>query len=188
VAGRTAGATVLNAARASPVEAAALVPVYRDGEGEMRLVLVHRAEGGIHGGQLALPGGKRDAQDASMLDTALREAWEEIGLARERIQVLAELPPAETRTTGFRILPFLARIVRPAQWRPDAREVAEIIEVKLSELARPGAHAEEVVQLPGWPAPRSTPFYRVGPHRLWGVTYRIVDPLLPRLLAGEWNI
>jgi 8-oxo-dGTP pyrophosphatase MutT (NUDIX family) len=135
-----------------------------------------------------LPGGKHDARDHSMLDTALREAWEEIGLARERIQVLAQLPPAETRTTGFRILPFLARIVRPAQWLPDAREVAEIIEVRLSELTRPGAHAEEIKQLPSWPAPRPTPFYRVGPYQLWGVTYRIVDPLLPRLLAGEWDI
>lgn len=174
---------------AAPViEAAALVPVYRGDDGELQLVLVRRAEGGMHGGQLALPGGKRDAQDRSMLDTALREAWEEIGLARERIEVLAQLPPAETRTTGFRILPFLARIVRPAQWRPDAREVAEIIEVKLSELTRPGAHAEEVKQLPSWPAPRPTPFYRVGPYQLWGVTYRIVDPLVPRLLAGEWNI
>jgi 8-oxo-dGTP pyrophosphatase MutT (NUDIX family) len=170
------------------VEAAALVPVYRDDDGELQLVLVRRAEGGIHGGQLALPGGKHDARDHSMLDTALREAWEEIGLARERIQVLAQLPPAETRTTGFRILPFLARIVRPAQWLPDAREVAEIIEVRLSELTRPGAHAEEIKQLPSWPAPRPTPVYRVGPYQLWGVTYRIVDPLLPRLLAGEWDI
>jgi 8-oxo-dGTP pyrophosphatase MutT (NUDIX family) len=170
------------------VEAAALVPVYRDDGGELQLVLVRRAEGGIHGGQLALPGGKRDVQDRSLLDTALREACEEIGLARSRIHVLAQLPPAETRTTGFRIVPFLARIVRPVQWRPDAREVAEVIEVRLSELIRPGAHAEEVKQLPGWPAPRPTPFYRVGPYQLWGVTYRIVDPLIPRLLAGEWNI
>lgn len=178
----------MSAPQATMVAAAALVPVYRDEDGEIRLVLVRRAEGGTHGGQLALPGGKRDAQDRSMLDTALRETWEEIGLAPERIDVLADLPAVETRTTGFRILPFLARILRPAQWRLDPREVAEVIEVKLNDLTRPGAHAEEVMQLPSWPEPRSTPFYRVGPYQLWGVTYRIVDPLIPRLLAGEWNI
>jgi 8-oxo-dGTP pyrophosphatase MutT (NUDIX family) len=170
------------------IEAAALVPVYRDAQGGLRLVLVRRAEGGAHGGQLALPGGKRDARDRSMLDTALREAWEEIGLASERIDVLAHLPPAETRTTGFCILPFLARIVPPAQWRPDPREVAEVIEVALADLTRPGAHAEELKQPPGWAEPRATPFYRVGPYQLWGVTYRVVDPLIPRLLAGEWDI
>jgi 8-oxo-dGTP pyrophosphatase MutT (NUDIX family) len=170
------------------VDAAALVPVYRDGDGEIRLVLLRRAEGGTHGGQLALPGGKHDARDRSMLDTALREAWEEIGLAAERIDILAHLPPAETRTSGFRILPFLARIVRPTQWRPDPREVAEVLEIKLDDLTRPGAHAEEIKHPPGWPEPRSTPFYRIGSYQLWGVTYRIVDPLIPRLLAGEWQI
>ena len=170
------------------VQAAALVPVYRDADGEIRLVLVRRSEGGTHGGQLALPGGKRDAQDRSMLDTALREAWEEIGLAREGIDILAHLPAVETRTTGLRIAPFLGRIVRPAEWRPDPREVVEVIEVKLGELTRPGAHAEEVKQLPSWPEPLRTPYYRVGPYQLWGVTYRIVDPLIPRLLAGEWSI
>lgn len=178
----------MSAPPGSRIDAAALVPVYRGDDGEVRLVLVLRGEGGVHGGQLALPGGKRDAQDRSLLDTALREAWEEIGLARSQIEVLAQLPQAETRTTGFRIAPFLARIVRPAQWRPDAREVAEVIEVSLGELSRPRAHAEEVKHLPGWPEPRSTPFFRIGPYQLWGVTYRIVAPLIPRLLGAEWDI
>jgi 8-oxo-dGTP pyrophosphatase MutT (NUDIX family) len=168
-AGRTASAT--------------LVPVYRDEAGEARMVLIRRAEGGAHGGHLAFVGGKRDAQDASMLDTALREAWEEIGLPRRLVEVLAELPPIDTRTSGFRIYPYLARIVRPESWRRSEREVADILEVRLTDLA--GAHCD---QSSSALESQRAPFYRIGPHQLWGATYRILHPLLPRLLAREWPI
>jgi 8-oxo-dGTP pyrophosphatase MutT (NUDIX family) len=167
------------------IEAATLVPIYRHQDGEIRLVLIRRSKGGIHGGQLAFPGGKREPQDHSMLAAALREAWEEIGLAPGRVDVLASLPVAETRTTGFRIFPFLARIIPPRQWLRDEREIAEIITVRLGDLARPEVRGEEIRQLPHWPAPVATPYYRVGSHKVWGVTYRILHPLIPRLLAGE---
>jgi 8-oxo-dGTP pyrophosphatase MutT (NUDIX family) len=162
---------------------ATLLPMYRDPDGEVRLVLIRRAEGGAHGGHLALVGGKHDPHDASMLDTALREAWEEIGLPRHLVEVLAALPPIDTRTSGFTIHPFLARIRRPDAWQRCEREVAEILEVRLSDLA--AAHCEQASSAP---EAQRVPFYRVGPYQLWGATYRILHPLLPRLLAGEWSI
>jgi len=75
--------------------------------------------------------------------TALRETWEEIGISSADIQILADLPVIDTRTTGFRISPFLGRIVPPLTWKRQAREVAEIVEVRLSDLARPEAHGYE---------------------------------------------
>ena len=108
------------------------------------MVLVRRSEGGAHGGQLAFPGGKPDPDDGSMLQTALREAWEEIGISPEAVEVLAHLPPTDTRTSGFRIFPFLARITPPVQWHRNEREVAEILDVRLADLALPEAHGEEV--------------------------------------------
>ncbi|MCA9972869.1 MAG: CoA pyrophosphatase [Anaerolineales bacterium] len=168
-------------------DAAVLVPLYRDANGRFHLVLVQRSAGGNHAGQLAFPGGKRDAADASLLATALREAHEEIGLPPAHVQLLAELPVAETRTSGFRIAPFLARIVPPpGGWRPHPREIAAVLDVPLADLLAPGAHDDTPWQLPAWPAPRCEPCYHVGPHRLWGVTYRILHPLLPRLRAEEW--
>lgn len=169
-------------------EAAVLVPVYRSSGSDLRLVLVRRSGGGIHGGQLAFPGGKRDPGDQSLLDTALREAHEEIGLGAERIEILGHLPPVDTRTTGFRVFPFLGRVVRPNRWSYAEQEVAEIIEVNVSDLASPEAHGRAIEHLRHWPKPHEVAFYRVGPHRLWGLTYRIVHPLISRLLAGEWAV
>jgi 8-oxo-dGTP pyrophosphatase MutT (NUDIX family) len=168
-------------------EAAVLVPVYRDEAGELRLVLLRRSNFGVHGGQLAFPGGKRDPQDASLLDTALREAEEEVFLPRTAVQVLAELPVVST-PTGFRVTPFAGRITRPAAWRWQAREVEEVLEVPVAELLDPTRHFTEQWQLPQWPQPAPVSFIRLGEHKLWGLSYRIVRELLPRLVAGEWGL
>ena len=165
-----------------------LVPVYRDAAGGLRLVLVRRSAAGIHGGQLAFPGGRREVRDRSLLETALREAEEEIGLAPAAVTILAELPRVETLTSNHRIAPFLARIVPPPRWRPQASEVAEVIEVLVADLLDPQAHGEAVEHFPTWPRPRRIGFYRVGSHRLWGASYRIAEPLLARLAGGEWEV
>jgi 8-oxo-dGTP pyrophosphatase MutT (NUDIX family) len=173
----------------SLVDAAVLVPVYRDERGALKLVLVVRGPCGIHAHQVALPGGRREPEDANLCATALREAEEEIGLTRDSVEVVADLPVVETVTTGFRIAPFLGRLVGPPPaWRRQEAEIAEVLEVPVDELVRPEAHGEETWRFPAWPEPRRIPFYRVGAFKLWGATYRIVHPLLPRLLAREWPI
>ncbi len=172
----------------TPIASAVLVPVYRDGAGQLRVVLVVRGEHGRHGGQIAFPGGTRSAQDAHLLETALREAHEEIGLERGMVEVLETLPSVEV-PTGYLITPFLARLVaEPSAWKRQEREIAEVLNVPVADLARADLRGEETWELPGWPGPRRIQLVRLGPHTLWGATYRILDPLIPRLLAGEWPI
>jgi 8-oxo-dGTP pyrophosphatase MutT (NUDIX family) len=169
-------------------ESAVLVLVFRDAACDANLVLVRRSDYGVHGGQLAFPGGKREPTDASLLATALRETEEEIGLPATSIEVLAALSPVQTRSSGFHIAPFLARITPPPAWHFDPIEIAEVLQVPLRHLTDPATAGQALWQLPGWPAPELIDFWRVGPHHLWGATYRIVQALLPRLLAGEWEI
>jgi 8-oxo-dGTP pyrophosphatase MutT (NUDIX family) len=167
-------------------ESAVLVPLFRDAAGALRLVIVRRSEGGVHGGQLAFPGGARAPADASLLETALREAAEEIGLPAVNVRVLSRLPDVEVRVSRYVVAPFLARIERPAAWAPDAREIAEVLEPRLSALLAPEARAFASDLLPADRAPMNLPYYGVGPHRLWGASERILNPLLGRILAGEW--
>jgi 8-oxo-dGTP pyrophosphatase MutT (NUDIX family) len=171
------------------LDAAVLVPVYRDALGALRLVMVLRSPHGIHGNQIGLPGGRPEPEDDGLLATALREAEEEIGLSRTAVEILAPLPDVVVTASGYRIWPFLGRLrERPPVWVPQEREVAEVLDIPIDALADPAARGEESWQLPGWAGPRTVPFIRIGTHNLWGATHRIVLPLLPRLAAGEWQV
>jgi 8-oxo-dGTP pyrophosphatase MutT (NUDIX family) len=173
----------------SRIESAVLVPIFRDALGELRIVLVVRGARGLHGGQLALPGGKRDPGDRSLLDTALRETEEEIGLPRRKIEILAQLDTIDTRTTGFRVQPFLGRVHAPRQWRPAQGEITQVITPPVATLADPKARHERELSFPTWPRPRRVECVAlVGDQLLWGLTLRLLDPLLPRLIANEWQV
>jgi 8-oxo-dGTP pyrophosphatase MutT (NUDIX family) len=92
-----------------------------------------------HAGQISFPGGKIDPTDASPLDAALREAWEEIGLSRDFIEPIGYLDLYGT-SFGFRILPTLARIEPGFSLRISAAEVDDAFEVPLSFLMDPANH------------------------------------------------
>lgn len=170
------------------IDAAILIPVYRAQDGELHIVMILRNAGGVHGGQIAFPGGKHDPGDETMLDTALREVREELGLIVSKEDILAELPMEQTRTTGYRVFPYLARISPQVQWQVDEREIAELIDIKLTDLTRPGAHDKMIDRFPTWTRAEQVSYYQVGSHRLWGLSYRILQPVLPRLVAGEWDV
>ncbi len=181
------GALTRVSAASPPRESAVLVPLWRDDAGAWRLVIVRRTEGGAHGGQLAFPGGVREPHDDSATATALREAEEEIGLARGAVRPLAELPAVSTHTTGFMITPVLARIERPALWRLALDEVAEVLEPALAPWLDPAARrfARDLAPPPWAGVP--LPYYAIGAHRLWGASERILTPLLARIRDGEWE-
>ena len=170
------------------IDAAVLIPVYRTQTGELHIVMILRNPGGVHGGQIGFPGGKHDPEDETMLDTALREVREELGVIVSKDDVLAELPMEQTRTTGYRVFPYLACITVPERWQIAQREIAEIVDVKLTDLTRAGAHDKMIDRFPTWNKAEQVPFYQVGEHRLWGLSYRILRSVISRLVAGEWSV
>jgi 8-oxo-dGTP pyrophosphatase MutT (NUDIX family) len=170
---------------ASPRLAAVVVPVFRDADGRLRIVLIVRTDHGLHGGQLAVPGGKHDAGDESLLATALREAREEIGL--EQVDVLVELPTVRSGPTNFEVHAFLGRVAADASWRPNEDEVVEVLTPAVDELAAPDARRELLFTSARWPGGLLVDGIHVGERVLWGMTLRLLDDLVPRLLAGEWD-
>lgn len=169
-------------------QAAVLVPVFRDPAHGLRLVVIRRVDAGIHAGQISFPGGKHEPSDGSLADTAIRETVEEIGVAPGDVEILEPLPLVRTLSSRFDIHPFLGRIRPPDTWRPQEREVAEVIEIGIAELARPDTRGLESVHPPTVAAAITVPCFRVGDALIWGATYRILDPLVARLAGSEWNL
>ena len=170
-------------------DAAVLVPVYRDAHGELRIVVVARADdGGQHGGQLGLPGGKPEPGDANMLATALREAEEEVGLAPATVAVVAELPVFETQHTGWRVHPFLGRVPPDTRWRLQETEIVGILTPAARTLADPASRAMLPFSSLWFAEPLLVDGIDVEGHVLWGMTLRLLDDVLPRLLVGAWDV
>ena len=120
---------------AASTAAAVLIPLIA--HGELTVLFTQRTTHlKSHAGQVSFPGGRAEPGDASAEFTALREAGEEIGLAAERIEILARLPDYRTRT-GFRVTPVIGLVTPPLELAPDPREVAEVFEVPLAFLLDP---------------------------------------------------
>src|SRR5437879_13163321 len=92
------------------VDSAVLAPLYRDANGRLRLVFIRRSPFGVHGGQIAFPGGRREPGDPDLLTTALRESEEEIGLDRRLVEITATLPVLDTAAAAFAFAPYLGRL------------------------------------------------------------------------------
>jgi len=160
----------------SRVQSAVLVPIYyRDGE--YYLLFTKRTEKvRDHKGQISFPGGAYEEQDATLLDTALRECTEEIGLAAEAVEVLGELDDTPTQTTYYVISPFVAAIPWPYQLRVDPIEVKEVIEVPISALLDKDCLRQENDPLNDG---RITGyFYYCNNRIIWGATARILSQFL----------
>lgn len=131
-----------------------------------------------HAGQVAFPGGRIDPQDRDAVNAALRETWEEVAIAPERIEPLGFLDPYAT-ITGFHVLPVVARLPPDHQARPNPDEVAEAFEVPLAPLLAGQRLASQYSVMMGRPRPYWE--YQVGPHRIWGATAAMLVNLARRL-------
>ena len=131
----------------APALAAVLIPlVMRD---ELTLLLTERSHNlSNHSGQIAFPGGRTDAADRDAIETALREAEEEIALPRQHVEVLGTLP---TYVTGsaFIITPVVALVTPGFQLQPNPGEVADVFEVPLRFLMNPAHHRRHELEFEG---------------------------------------
>lgn len=131
-----------------------------------------------HPGQIAFPGGKQDPVDLTLVDAALREAREEIGLPPQMVDVLGTLPPHQT-VTGYQVTPVLGLITGHYDPVPEAGEVSEVFEIPLAHLMNAGKYRIEGRQWQG----RRRLYYTIpfGPYYVWGATARMLRVLAERM-------
>ncbi|HLI32910.1 MAG TPA: CoA pyrophosphatase [Solirubrobacteraceae bacterium] len=206
-------------AREPPVHAAVMVVLVPEqgvaqpcdlGRSLRVILTLRRADLRRHAGEVSLPGGRRERHDADLLQTALRESEEELGLERSRLTPLGALAPARTIATNYLVSPFVSLLALDdragggaAAARPPASgarratqgaacgllaalqlrpQPGEVAAVLAPTLAEISSGRGER-QLTRRGISFRTPVYAVGEQIVWGLTYRVLSDLLERLLA-----
>jgi len=158
------------------VPAAVLVPLYRK-RGEYHLLFTKRTqEVEYHKGQICFPGGGRHTEDETPLDTALRETSEELGIHPQDIRILGELDELSTISSKYAISPFVGIIPYPYPFKPNRREVAELMEVPIAALLEEGNSWQEVQASQGGPV--AVYFYEYEGQVIWGATAKMLNQFL----------
>ena len=157
-------------------EAAVLVPMHGWPESPGLIFTERRSDLSRHAGEISFPGGRRDGEE-SLLDTALREAEEEIGLARENVEVAGALPPIGTFVTNYKVHPFVGLIERGMRFAPNPSEVQSVLVASLDDLAD-GYDKRRLVRRG---VPIKTDTFLVSDNLIWGATARILADLFRRL-------
>ncbi|HUF15465.1 MAG TPA: CoA pyrophosphatase [Acidimicrobiia bacterium] len=153
--------------------AAVLAPLFEDESGEVRVVLTKRPDTmPTHAGHISFPGGRPDPGDRGPVETAIREAREEVGIDEHQVEVLGFLAPIDTVEFTLLVVPVVARIATPLGLVPSEREVAKIYTPLLADLA----DESNWWHLPwnGW----KVWYYDLEGDTLWGATARMVRQML----------
>lgn len=159
-----------------PRRAAVMMLVYPQDGNAMLCLIQRNSYKGVHSSQIAFPGGKVEADDASDLYTALRETEEEIGIGRSQINIVCPFSEVYIPPSNFCVSPFLGYCSETPVFIPDVREVASMVEFPLGDLLndnniilqRMATSYSESIDVPS---------FKVGPHAVWGATAMMLSEL-----------
>lgn len=159
------------------IRAAVLIPIREVvGVGAV-MTMIRRTVGGPHSGQMAFPGGRHDqALDGSLLDTALRESSEEVGLAPADVEIVGALPERRTLSSEYVVSPFVAQIPEPYPFVPELAEVARVVDAPIADFRDPAKRRDYEWRYRGRAV--LVPAVDVEGEMVWGLSLSIIDDLL----------
>jgi 8-oxo-dGTP pyrophosphatase MutT (NUDIX family) len=131
---------------------------------------------GVHGGQMAFPGGRAEKEDENLIRTALREAQEEIGVRVSDVIILGKLTKLFIPPSNFYVQPVVGYLTRKPEFYPDPREVDKVIEIGLEDLKNPKIIGHKTLNVRGVEV--DTPFYDILNTTVWGATAMMISELL----------
>ena len=169
---------VVSSIRGDLQAAAVLVPIIQRKMGLTVLLTERSAALKYHAGQVSFPGGRMEPEDGSITATALRETYEEVGIAPSQVEVFGYLPPCAT-VTGYAVTAVIGLIKPEHDLKLDSAEVAESFEVPMEFLLGEGNVTYDEYDYKGGRVPVAT--YNFEGHKIWGVTAGIILKLKDQL-------
>ena len=157
-------------------KAAALILLYLE-DNKLFLPAIKRTQdGGVHGGQISLPGGQIESTDASSMITAMRETEEEIGIPRKDVVIIRALTDVYIPPSNFLVTPFVGFVPEKPTWKPSQREVDYVVEISFADLldernvqyTRKKMHHVEY----------TIPYYFINNEKIWGATAMILSEFI----------
>lgn len=146
-------------------------------EDKINIPLILRPQyDGMHGGQVAFPGGRYEKTDENLIRTAIREAQEEIGIRATDVQIIGQLTELYIPPSNFLVQPVVGFMNKKPAFYPDPREVDTIFEISVEEIMKPEIISEELLNVRGVEV--QAPIYSIQNHKVWGATAMMIAELL----------
>lgn len=172
----------INIGDRNPQEAGVMAVFYPGMDLETRLVLILRkAYKGVHSNQIGFPGGRVEAQDRDLQETALRETEEEVGIPQEQIEVVKKLSRLYIPPSNFWVQPYLGIVKNTPVLIPQESEVEEILEVKLTDFMNDKNVISETLST-SYAREIEVPAYKLNGHIVWGATGMMLSEIKELLL------
>jgi 8-oxo-dGTP pyrophosphatase MutT (NUDIX family) len=161
----------------NPRQAGVMALFYPDGSGQTRLLLIMRKSyNGVHSRQVAFPGGKREKGDVSILDTALRETREEVGVITERVEVIRGMSEVYIPPSNFEVQPFVGLYHHPTPFILQEEEVDHLIEVPLVQVMDDQYLTAQILST-SYAKNIEVPAFSFGGFTVWGATAMMLNEI-----------
>ncbi len=165
----------------SKVKQAAVLALFYEAEKEAHIILTQRVEyKGVHSGQISFPGGKREPQDKDFLDTALRETYEEVGIAPEAVEVAGAFSELYIPPSNFLVYPYLGFLSSRPAFERQVDEVHRIISLNFNHFLDDSALQKTEVEARGFKL--AVPAFVIEGHIVWGATAMMLAELKAMVL------
>lgn len=139
---------------------------------------------GVHSGQISFPGGKMEQEDKDEVDTALREAWEEVGILPQQVNLIGRMSDLFIPTSNFLVTPVLGYSETLPNFIAEEKEVAKIIQTAVSTLFEPTIRKQKILEFSN-NFRLDTPYFEVDKEMVWGATAMILSEFLQILENGK---
>jgi 8-oxo-dGTP pyrophosphatase MutT (NUDIX family) len=157
----------------SAIRSGVLILLYPDKGKLCTVFILRQTYDGVHSGQISFPGGRFEENDSNLIETALREANEEVNIVKDRVKLLGTLSELYIPPSNFLVLPVVGFSASRPDFIPDKSEVAEIIETDISFLFDNNLLKKKIIDIKGYKI--EAPFFDVFGHVVWGATAMILS-------------